>query len=124
MSEEVTQAARRLRGIDCWGDPYFDIDHSGNAEVRPGSGPPVALPHLVTVAREAGMTLPILFRFKGIRRHRPDRSCSAFVDATARHDCPQRYRRVYSVKVNQQHGVVEPLVEHGGERRGWSVTRI
>jgi len=118
MSEEVIQATRRLYGIDRWGDPYFDIDHSGNAEVRPGSGPSVALPHLVTVAREAGMTLPILFRFKGILRHRLDRICTAFVDATARHDYPQRYRLVYPIKVNQQHSVVETLVEHGGERIG------
>ncbi len=118
MSESVIHATRRLYGIDRWGDSYFDIGASGTVEVRPGSDTGVAIPQLVAHAREAGMTLPVLFRFKGILRHRLDRICAAFADAVARHDYGQRYRLVYPIKVNQQHSVVDTLVSHGGNRVG------
>ncbi len=118
MSDDHLHDARRLYGIDRWGDAYFDVDAAGNAEVRPGPGPSVALPHLVSLAREAGMTLPVLFRFKGILRHRLDRICSAFAGAAARHDYPHPYRLVYPIKVNQQRSVIETLVGHGGNRIG------
>lgn len=118
MSDDRIQDARRLYGIDRWGDFYFDIDASGNVEVRPGAGPSVALPHLVSLAREAGMTLPVLFRFKGILRHRLDRICAAFAEAAARRDYPGTYRLVYPIKVNQQRSVIETLVGHGGDRVG------
>ncbi len=118
MSEDRSHDARRLYGVDRWGDSYFDIDAAGDAEVRPGCGPSVALPRLVSLAREAGMTLPILFRFKGILRHRLDRICSAFAAAATTHDYPRGYRLVYPIKVNQQRSVIETLVEHGGNRIG------
>jgi arginine decarboxylase len=62
-------------------------------------------------------------RFSDILRHRVDRLASAFLKAIGTKELENRnkasvYTAVYPIKVNQQHSVVEQIVNHGGNRVG------
>lgn len=117
-NQDRIAANRRLYGIDRWGDGYFDINEHGHVAVLPAAGVHFDLYRLVEMSRQAGLTLPVLFRFGGILKSRLDRLCGAFEQAVASHGYPGRYRAVYPIKVNQQRSVVSTLVDHGAARFG------
>lgn len=102
-------------GIDRWGDGYFHISSDGRVLVSPERDPARAidLKRLVDQLGQRGLKLPILIRFNGILEDRLRRLNDCFDRAIADHDYRNRYRCVFPIKVNQQRGVVEELIEKG-----------
>ncbi len=103
--------------LDRWGCGYFSINPEGNLLVHPGSGPEqsVNLEVLVERLRQRGLELPILIRFNGILRDRLLQLHDCFQRAIDEHQYTGNYRCVFPIKVNQQQGVVEKIIEFGRE---------
>jgi arginine decarboxylase len=104
-----------LYQIDAWGAGYFRINEAGCVEVMPlgPSGPSLDLHELADQLRGRGLDLPLLLRFPDILRSRVDTLCGAFERAIEAEGFQGRYHCIYPIKVNQQHRVVEALIEHG-----------
>jgi len=112
MKQWSIKAAKETYSLDSWGGGYFDINASGHLAVYPeadaDSGEAgIDLYALSKLVREAGLSLPVLVRFKGILRHRVDELYQAFASAIAASHYQGAYTAVYPIKVNQQHSVVE-----------------
>ena len=117
----TTEDALRQYNIPGWSAGYVDVGDAGQLLVRPAGHPDTPAVDLLALAsrvREAGLTWPVLVRFTGILHTQVDRLCEAFRRAMQRHAVDSRYTAVYPIKVNQQRHVVEPIVQHGGERVG------
>ncbi len=104
-----------LYGINRWGDGYFHICPNGRLRVTPrrGSGSSIDLKQLVDQLLQRGLDLPVLIRFNGILEDRLRRLNGCFRQAISEYGYQNRYRCVFPIKVNQQRGVVEKLIEHG-----------
>lgn len=103
--------------LERWGCGYFSISPEGNLLVHPGSGPAqsVNLEVLVQRLQQRGLELPILIRFNGILRDRLQQLHGCFQRAIDEHQYTGNYRCVFPIKVNQQQGVVEKIIEYGRE---------
>src|SRR5690606_13940162 len=67
---------------------------------------------------EAGLSLPVLFRFGDVIRHRIESLVNAFGGAMTAYDYKARYTAVYPIKVNQQRSVVEDILQFGADKVG------
>ncbi|MBK5968082.1 MULTISPECIES: biosynthetic arginine decarboxylase [Thiorhodovibrio] len=105
-----------IYAISRWGEGYFEVAANGHLAVRPDpqGATRIDLPLLTERLREQGLSLPVLVRFDDILRDRVRRLHQAFGSAIERHGYHGRYRPVYPIKVNQQHGVVRALLAAGG----------
>jgi arginine decarboxylase len=115
------QQARDTYAIEHWGDGYFDIDARGHVVAYPRRDPEAGAVDLRAVAeaiRREGLSLPILLRFVDILRDRVHRLGAAFAKARAELDYQGAYTPVYPIKVNQQRGVIESLLDSGPYRPG------
>jgi len=109
-----------LYGIRNWGAGYFDINDQGEVVVRPqgrngGSEPTacVSLRAIISGLQERGISMPVLLRFSDILAARVACINHSFGKAIAEAGYQGSYRGVYPIKVNQQHQVIEDIVEFG-----------
>jgi arginine decarboxylase len=104
-----------LYNIRQWSNGYFAVNERGNLIAQPG-GPGTAsldLKELVDETRRRGIAPPLLIRFSEILRARVVELNEAFRRAISEYGFGGSYRGVYPIKVNQEHFVVERLVEAG-----------
>ncbi len=104
-----------LYNVAGWSSGYFGINAAGHVEVTPSGpeGPRLDLHDLVQDLQRRGLGLPLLMRFSDILRSRVQALVGCFDSAIREYGYRGRYRGVYPIKVNQQHQVVEELVEFG-----------
>jgi arginine decarboxylase len=102
-------------GLEGWGSGYFAIGDNGHLTVNPTRTPGegVDLYEVVTKLREDGLRTPVLLRFPQVVQSQVERLTGAFGNAIHEYDYPGRYAPLYPIKVNQQHAVVEALLESG-----------
>lgn len=93
-----------------WGEGYFSANPAGHVQVDVG-GQQADLKLLVEELIDNGIRLPMLLRFNNILRDRVKQQRQAFADAIAALDYQGAYTPVYPIKVNQQHTVVEQLLQ-------------
>ncbi|MFM8331444.1 MAG: biosynthetic arginine decarboxylase [Candidatus Methylumidiphilus sp.] len=111
------QSARETYAIEHWGDGYFDINPAGHVVAYPVRDAALGAVDLYEVAakvRSEGLSLPVLVRFTDILRNRAQRLRRAFAEAIAEMDYGGGYTPVYPIKVNQQRGVIDSLLDSGG----------
>ncbi len=121
MTEDATKACRAIYNVARWGEGYFDVSANGRVQVYPTgdrSGTAVDLYDLASRVDEAGLSLPVLFRFGDIIRHRIESLVNAFGDAMEAFDYKARYTAVYPIKVNQQRSVLEDILQFGADKVG------
>jgi arginine decarboxylase len=104
-----------LYNVPGWSSGYFDINEAGHVEVTPlgPGGPRLDLYDLVHDLQRRGLGMPLLMRFSDILKSRVQSLVGCFESAIRDYGYRGRYRGVYPIKVNQQHQVVEELVEFG-----------
>ena len=104
-----------LYNVAGWSGGYFGINAAGHVEVTPQGpdGPRLDLYDLVQDLQRRGLGMPLLMRFSDILKSRVQALVGCFDSAIREYGYRGRYRGVYPIKVNQQHQVVEELVEYG-----------
>lgn len=114
MSWSINKS-KELYGIGDWSGGYFNLNKSGNVEVRPNGkyGHKVDLLNLIEDLSERGIHAPVLVRFPDILKSRINLLADCFKRAIV--DCEYKgsYQGVFPIKVNQQRHLVEELVEIG-----------
>lgn len=113
----TVQESAQLYEIEQWAGNYFHIASNGNLCVSPDRNPEnsIDLKHLVDQLGERGLELPVLLRFNGMLADRLKHLNDCFLNAIESHDYQNRYRCVFPIKVNQQRGVVQQVIQHGRE---------
>lgn len=113
----TVQKSSTLYGIENWGGDYFSANEAGHITVTPDGpkGPAVDLFSLVEAVEQRGISLPVLFRFNGILRHRVRTIFNAFQNAIQDNKYQGKYIPAFPVKVNQQRHVVDVLLRAGEE---------
>ncbi|MDH5179380.1 MAG: biosynthetic arginine decarboxylase [Gammaproteobacteria bacterium] len=117
MTDWNLDRARAAYNLAHWSGGYFDINEQGHLAAYPGRDRSVTgidLQELVRQFPERNLTLPVLVRFPNILHDRIDSLCNAFRRAMQVEDYQGRYTAVYPIKVNQQHTVVQEIIEYGG----------
>ncbi len=113
------EKSRALYNLDHWGGGYFDINPEGDMIVYPTLGKQsINLQELAQSFSAHGLSLPVLVRFPNILHHRIQLLCEAFDRAMQLEDYQANYTAVYPIKVNQQHHVVEEILQAGKDRVG------
>lgn len=121
MTDDAIKANRDIYNVTRWGEGYFDISDEGRVLVHPtgdradGS---VDLYDLANRVDEAGLSLPVLFRFGDIIRNRIESLVQAFAHAMEGFEYKARYTAVYPIKVNQQRSVLEDILQFGADKVG------
>ena len=115
LSSWTTKDSAALYNVAGWAAGYFDISDAGHVVVTPSGsdGPRLDLYELVQDLQRRGLGMPLLMRFPGILRSRVQALVGCFESAIRDYGYKGRYRGVYPIKVNQQHHVVEELIEFG-----------
>ena len=111
----TTKDSAALYNVAGWSSGYFGINDAGHVEVTPSGpdGPHLDLYELVQDLQRRGLGMPLLMRFSDILHSRVRALVDCFDSAIREYGYKGRYRGVYPIKVNQQHQVVEELVEFG-----------
>ena len=122
MTDWNREKAQATYNITHWGADYFDINPQGQLCVyplgnrsQPQAGPAVNLYDIANEAMAQGMRLPLLVRFTNILQSQVSRLCRSFQQAIQDEGYQGRYTAVYPIKVNQQHSVVEAILEGGND---------
>ncbi len=102
--------SRTLYNIQHWSEGYFDINQAGEVTVSPT--PKQANISLYKLAQDL-KDLPILVRFPNILHHRINSLYQAFNTAMQQKNYTANYTAVYPIKVNQQHHVIEAILNTG-----------
>ncbi|HEX7048193.1 MAG TPA: biosynthetic arginine decarboxylase [Gammaproteobacteria bacterium] len=121
MTDDATRASREIYNIARWGEGYFDASDEGRLLVYPTGNRDdgaVDLFDLASRVDEAGLSLPVLFRFGDIIRDRIESLVNAFGSAMEAYDYKARYTAVYPIKVNQQRSVLEDILQFGADKVG------
>ncbi len=106
--------SRKLYNIEHWSEGYFDVDQHG--EVIVTSTPEqnnISLYKLAQELKNQGFSLPILVRFPSILQHRINSLYDAFNTAMQQENYKANYTAVYPIKVNQQHQVIDAILNTG-----------
>lgn len=113
----TTERSAARYQIAGWGQPYFGVGTNGHLVVTPDPDQEteIDLHELCTELRDRGIEMPILIRFSDIVRHRIGRLNGAFRAAIEEYKYEGSYKGVFPVKVNQQHHLIEDIVEFGEE---------
>ena len=113
----TTKKTDRVYQVQGWGRPYFHVGDSGHVVVTPDpdDGTEIDLHELTADLKDRGLDMPLLIRFPDIVRNRIARLNGAFAQAIAEYDYKGVYQGVFPVKVNQQHHLIEDIVEFGEE---------
>lgn len=120
MSDWDIQKARTAYNIAGWSNGYFDINQLGHVEARPrpSSGQGIDLYAIARQLPDYHLSLPVLVRFTEILHDRIDSLLQGFDAARQRLAYQAPYTAIYPIKVNQQHSVVQAIVDHGDTRVG------
>ena len=120
MTHWSIKQARQTYNVSHWSEGYFDIDAAGQllARPRPQQADSINLSRLVEDIKDLHLSLPVLVRFIDILHDRVDTLCNGFAEAMRENDYLGGYTAIYPIKVNQQHSVVQEIVEHGAARVG------
>lgn len=112
--------SRTIYNVPGWSGGYFDINAAGHAAavVPERTGASVDLYELAHELKRAGLSAPVLVRFRHILRGRLEQLMGAFARAREAMGYVGGYTAVYPIKVNQQRSVVEQLMRHGGSQVG------
>ncbi len=112
-----TEKSSELYQVAGWGRPYFHVGEEGNVVVTPDPDNPtrIDLHQLAVDLKARGLDMPLLVRFVDIVRDRIARLNGAFNKAIDEYDYPGKYQGVFPVKVNQQHHLIEDIVQFGEE---------
>ncbi len=117
MSDTTTwdlAQARALYNIEHWSNGYFDINSQGEMIVSPIPGQiSLNLYELAQNFETHGLSLPVLVRFSNILHHRVNSLCQAFAQAMQQENYRATYTAVYPIKVNQQHQVIQEIINAG-----------
>jgi arginine decarboxylase len=116
MTDWSIQRSRDVYNIAHWSDGFFDINDSGRVVAYPDGQrghPGIDLIDLADTMQAEGLTLPILVRFTDILTQRLTRLQRAFAHAMAEYGYQGGFKGVYPIKVNQQRGVVEEVINQG-----------
>jgi arginine decarboxylase len=110
--------SENLYNVQKWGQGFFHVNELGNVEVRPEGAdrpnrPGIDLHELLGQLLRRGVSTPILLRFDGILRARVRAMFGAFNAARKEFNYQAPYCGVYPIKVNQEHHVVEALLQEG-----------
>lgn len=106
--------SRKLYNIEHWSEGYFDVDQHG--EVIVTSTPEknnISLYKLAQELKNQGFSLPILVRFPSILQHQVNSLYDAFNIAMKQENYKANYTAVYPIKVNQQHQVIDAILNTG-----------
>jgi len=111
----TTRDSAALYNVEGWSSGYFGINDAGHVQVTPlgPGGPSLDLYDLVQDLQRRGLGMPLLMRFSDILKSRVQTLVGCFENAIRDYSYRGRYRGVYPIKVNQQHQVVEELVDFG-----------
>jgi arginine decarboxylase len=111
----TTKDSASLYNVAGWSSGYFGINDAGHVQVTPlgPGGPSLDLYDLVQDVQRRGLGMPLLMRFSDILKSRVEALVGCFDSAIRDYNYQGRYRGVYPIKVNQQHQVVEELVDFG-----------
>lgn len=103
--------------VQGWGRPYFHVGENGHVMVTPDPerDSQLDLHELTVELKDRGLDMPLLIRFPDIVRNRIARLNKAFATAIQEYDYKATYQGVFPVKVNQQHHLIEDIVEFGAE---------
>jgi arginine decarboxylase len=120
MIDWSIEQARQTYNVAHWSEGYFDIDAAGHllARPRPQQADSINLSSLVEDIKDLHLSLPVLVRFIDILHDRVDTLCNGFAEAMQENGYGGGYTAIYPIKVNQQHSVVQEIVEHGAARVG------
>lgn len=105
-----------LYGVRNWGQGYFAVSETGDLLARPtgkNNDTTISIPALVAGLKERGINMPVLLRFGDIIASRLDQIYQSFNKAFAEYGYKGGYKGVYPIKVNQQHQVVDEIMEFG-----------
>jgi len=113
----TTQKSKALYQTEGWGRPYFHVGANGNVIVTPDpeDDREIDLRELAGDLSARGLAMPLLIRFPDIVRNRISRLNGAFRKAIETYEYGGTYQGVFPVKVNQQHHLIEDIVEFGEE---------
>ena len=120
MTDWSIERARQTYNVAHWSEGYFDVNATGQVLVkpRPQQANSINLTSLVEEIKGLHLNLPVLVRFIDILHDRVDSLCNSFAEAMQENDYRGGYTAIYPIKVNQQHSVVQEIVEHGAARVG------
>ena len=119
MNKWTIDDARTTYRLENWGEGYFDINKAGNLVVHPYRGDEAIDLYKITAEIQAsGLGLPVMVRFTDILHDRIERLVQAFTQAMQSNNYNATFKAVYPIKVNQQHHVVEEIMEEGKESVG------
>ncbi|MDA1062892.1 MAG: biosynthetic arginine decarboxylase [Proteobacteria bacterium] len=101
--------------IAAWSDDFFAVNVAGNMAVQPLDDNSLSIDIMDVVAelRSRDVRFPVLLRFQDVLRARVRRLNHAFADAIRDAGYKNVYQAVYPIKVNQQHEVVEEVLDAG-----------
>ena len=119
MSKWTIDDARATYRLKNWGEGYFDVNEAGHLAVYPhrdANG--IDLYKVTAEIQASGLGLPVMLRFTDILHDRIDRLVQAFASAMQSSNYNATFKAVYPIKVNQQHHVVEEIMEEGKESVG------
>lgn len=110
------EQANETYAIEHWGEGYFRINQKGHVSATPsgmaGTGE-IDLYELAETIRKEGLSLPVLARFTDILADRVKLLKNAFERACTDYGYQGKYMPVYPIKVNQERGVVEGIMNNG-----------
>ena len=119
MSNWNNDKSLQTYNIQRWGEGFFNVSESGHLIVDSNEDKsPIDLHEVVKLARQSGLSLPLLARIPEILHKRVDRLCQAFDDALKSSAPSACYRPIYPIKVNQNRNVVEELLKSESGRLG------
>ena len=119
MSKWTINDARTTWRLPNWGEGYFDVNDAGHLVVNPHrKGEAIDLYKVTADIQETGLGLPVMVRFTDILHDRIESLVKAFNKAMHASNYDASFKMVYPIKVNQQHHVVEEIMEEGKESVG------
>ena len=115
---ENIETARKIYGVDRWGDSYFGISESGNVVVKAPTSDgarPVELLEIIRGLKARGLDMPVMLRLENLIEDRVATLNKAFADAIKQSEYQNEYRSVFPIKVNQQSQVIAEIARVGEE---------
>jgi arginine decarboxylase len=114
-----TNKSLQTYNIGKWGEGYFNVSAAGHLLVDAANNKPaIDLHQVAELARQSGLSLPLLARFPDILQRRVEELCQAFDSAIEKSGQTTSYQPVYPIKVNQNRNVVEQLLKTESGRLG------
>lgn len=108
--------AKALYGVDDWGVGYFDVNDSGQLEIKTKieqKNARVAINDVINGVLARGMDLPVLLRVENLLNSQVSSLYKSFAKAIKTLDYKGGYQGVFPIKVNQQAHVIDEIIRFG-----------